>query len=95
MQINNFFLAPSWPLAVVPPLSGAASNALRQPYLWLTIILTVGISLLPVVCIQFLHHTIWASVGDKVETGSQCNDARNLQKLLHLEEDFSPSNDQR
>ncbi|KAF3848749.1 hypothetical protein F7725_015246 [Dissostichus mawsoni] len=27
--------------------TGAASNALRQPYLWLTIILTVGISLLP------------------------------------------------
>lgn len=45
---------------------GAASNALRQPYLWLTIILTVGISLLPVICIQFLHHTIWPSVGDKV-----------------------------
>uniref|UniRef100_A0A8C4DJU6 Phospholipid-transporting ATPase n=1 Tax=Dicentrarchus labrax TaxID=13489 RepID=A0A8C4DJU6_DICLA len=48
--------------------TGAASNALRQPYLWLTIILTVGISLLPVICIQFLHKTIWPSVGDK--TGS-------------------------
>uniref|UniRef100_A0A3Q2PDI7 Phospholipid-transporting ATPase n=1 Tax=Fundulus heteroclitus TaxID=8078 RepID=A0A3Q2PDI7_FUNHE len=47
--------------------TGAASNALRQPYLWLTIILTVGISLLPVVCIQFLHKTIWPSVGDKVQ----------------------------
>lgn len=45
---------------------GVASNALRQPYLWLTIILTVGISLLPVICIQFLHKTIWPSVGDKV-----------------------------
>uniref|UniRef100_A0A671VKW5 Phospholipid-transporting ATPase n=1 Tax=Sparus aurata TaxID=8175 RepID=A0A671VKW5_SPAAU len=32
--------------------TGAASNALRQPYLWLTIILTVGISLLPVICIH-------------------------------------------
>lgn len=47
--------------------TGVASNALRQPYLWLTIILTVGISLLPVVCIQFLHKTIWPSVGDKVQ----------------------------
>uniref|UniRef100_A0A8C4DIC6 Phospholipid-transporting ATPase n=1 Tax=Dicentrarchus labrax TaxID=13489 RepID=A0A8C4DIC6_DICLA len=47
--------------------TGAASNALRQPYLWLTIILTVGISLLPVICIQFLHKTIWPSVGDKVQ----------------------------
>uniref|UniRef100_A0A4W6CSY8 Phospholipid-transporting ATPase n=1 Tax=Lates calcarifer TaxID=8187 RepID=A0A4W6CSY8_LATCA len=46
--------------------TGVASNALRQPYLWLTIILTVGISLLPVICIQFLHKTIWPSVGDKV-----------------------------
>ncbi|XP_077050771.1 phospholipid-transporting ATPase IC [Siphateles boraxobius] len=47
--------------------TGAASNALRQPYLWLTIILTVGICLLPVICIQFLHQTIWPSVGDKVQ----------------------------
>uniref|UniRef100_A0A668A2K0 Phospholipid-transporting ATPase n=1 Tax=Myripristis murdjan TaxID=586833 RepID=A0A668A2K0_9TELE len=47
--------------------TGAASNALRQPYLWLTIILTVGISLLPVICIQFLHKTIWPSVGDKFD----------------------------
>ncbi|XP_071370015.1 phospholipid-transporting ATPase IC-like [Centroberyx affinis] len=47
--------------------TGAASNALRQPYLWLTIILTVGISLLPVICIQFLHKSIWPSVGDKVQ----------------------------
>ncbi|CAL8280034.1 unnamed protein product [Merluccius merluccius] len=47
--------------------TGAASNALRQPYLWLTIILTVGISLLPVICIQFLSKTIWPSVGDKVQ----------------------------
>ncbi|XP_070706126.1 phospholipid-transporting ATPase IC [Pempheris klunzingeri] len=47
--------------------TGAASNALRQPYLWLTIILTVAISLLPVICIQFLHKTIWPSVGDKVQ----------------------------
>uniref|UniRef100_A0A671VLC7 Phospholipid-transporting ATPase n=1 Tax=Sparus aurata TaxID=8175 RepID=A0A671VLC7_SPAAU len=50
--------------------TGAASNALRQPYLWLTIILTVGISLLPVICIQFLHKTIWPSVGDKVRPPS-------------------------
>uniref|UniRef100_A0A671VRV7 ATPase phospholipid transporting 8B1 n=1 Tax=Sparus aurata TaxID=8175 RepID=A0A671VRV7_SPAAU len=51
--------------------TGAASNALRQPYLWLTIILTVGISLLPVICIQFLHKTIWPSVGDKVRPPSK------------------------
>ncbi|XP_071321667.1 phospholipid-transporting ATPase IC [Trachinotus anak] len=60
--------------------TGAASNALRQPYLWLTIILTVGISLLPVICIQFLHKTIWPSVGDKVQ--------RNRKKYeMEMEED--------
>ncbi|XP_072227593.1 phospholipid-transporting ATPase IC [Leuresthes tenuis] len=47
--------------------TGAASNALRQPYLWLTILLTVGISLLPVICIQFLYKTIWPSEGDKIQ----------------------------
>uniref|UniRef100_A0AAQ4QMJ9 Phospholipid-transporting ATPase n=1 Tax=Gasterosteus aculeatus aculeatus TaxID=481459 RepID=A0AAQ4QMJ9_GASAC len=51
--------------------TGAASNALRQPYLWLTIILTVGISLLPVICIQFLHKSIWPSVGDKVHVSKR------------------------
>uniref|UniRef100_A0AAR2KZJ3 Phospholipid-transporting ATPase n=1 Tax=Pygocentrus nattereri TaxID=42514 RepID=A0AAR2KZJ3_PYGNA len=47
--------------------TGVASNSLRQPYLWLTIILTVGISLLPVICIQFLCKTIWPTEGDKVQ----------------------------
>uniref|UniRef100_A0A3Q3ICE6 Phospholipid-transporting ATPase n=1 Tax=Monopterus albus TaxID=43700 RepID=A0A3Q3ICE6_MONAL len=47
--------------------TGVASNALRQPYLWLTIILTVSISLLPIICIQFLCQTIWPSVGDKIK----------------------------
>jgi len=51
---------------------GAASNALRQPYLWLTILLTVGISLLPVICIQFLCKTIWPSEGDKVRPLGVC-----------------------
>ncbi|KPP80194.1 putative phospholipid-transporting ATPase IC [Scleropages formosus] len=46
---------------------GVASNTFRQPYLWLTIILTVGISLLPVICIEFLQKTIWPSEGDKIQ----------------------------
>ncbi|XP_007933742.1 phospholipid-transporting ATPase IC [Orycteropus afer afer] len=46
--------------------TGAASNALRQPYLWLTIILTVAVSLLPVVAIRFLSMTIWPSESDKI-----------------------------
>lgn len=61
-------------LLLLLSLSGAASNALRQPYLWLTIILTVGICLLPVICIQFLCQTIWPSVGDKVRSDASLND---------------------
>uniref|UniRef100_A0A4W5K8A7 Phospholipid-transporting ATPase n=1 Tax=Hucho hucho TaxID=62062 RepID=A0A4W5K8A7_9TELE len=49
--------------------TGVAPNALRQPYLWLTIILTVGISLLPVIFIKFLCKTIWPSVGDNQKSG--------------------------
>lgn len=45
---------------------GTASNALRQPYIWLTIILTVAVCLLPVVAIRFLSMTIWPSESDKV-----------------------------
>uniref|UniRef100_A0A3B3S4B0 Phospholipid-transporting ATPase n=1 Tax=Paramormyrops kingsleyae TaxID=1676925 RepID=A0A3B3S4B0_9TELE len=47
--------------------TGVASNALRQPYLWLTIILTMAISLLPVICVEFLYKTIWPSEGDKIQ----------------------------
>lgn len=47
-------------------LTGTASNALRQPYIWLTIILTVAVCLLPVVAIRFLSMTIWPSESDKV-----------------------------
>uniref|UniRef100_H2ZWK6 Phospholipid-transporting ATPase n=1 Tax=Latimeria chalumnae TaxID=7897 RepID=H2ZWK6_LATCH len=46
--------------------TGAAPNALRQPYLWLTIILTVGMCLLPVVGVKFLSMTIWPSDSYKV-----------------------------
>ncbi|KAK7819076.1 hypothetical protein U0070_002388 [Myodes glareolus] len=46
--------------------TGTASNALRQPYIWLTIILTVAVCLLPVVAIRFLSMTIWPSESDKV-----------------------------
>uniref|UniRef100_A0A8D2ME96 Phospholipid-transporting ATPase n=1 Tax=Zonotrichia albicollis TaxID=44394 RepID=A0A8D2ME96_ZONAL len=46
--------------------TGAAPNALRQPYLWLTMILTIAICLLPVVAQRFLSMTIWPSESDKV-----------------------------
>uniref|UniRef100_A0A671VKQ2 Phospholipid-transporting ATPase n=1 Tax=Sparus aurata TaxID=8175 RepID=A0A671VKQ2_SPAAU len=70
--------------------TGAASNALRQPYLWLTIILTVGISLLPVICIQFLHKTIWPSVGDKVQ-----RNRKKYEMEMQVEEKKKPSAFQR
>uniref|UniRef100_A0A9L0SNM4 Phospholipid-transporting ATPase n=1 Tax=Equus caballus TaxID=9796 RepID=A0A9L0SNM4_HORSE len=47
--------------------TGTASNALRQPYIWLTIILTAAVCLLPVVAIRFLSMTIWPSESDKIQ----------------------------
>ncbi|XP_039606400.1 phospholipid-transporting ATPase IC [Polypterus senegalus] len=46
--------------------TGVAPNALRQPYLWLTIILTTGICLMPVIALKFLYKIIKPSEGDKV-----------------------------
>ncbi|XP_066103664.1 phospholipid-transporting ATPase IC isoform X2 [Saccopteryx bilineata] len=47
--------------------TGTASNALRQPYIWLTIILTVAVCLLPVIATRFLSMTIWPSESDKIQ----------------------------
>ncbi|KAM4808817.1 phospholipid-transporting ATPase IC [Rhinophrynus dorsalis] len=47
--------------------TGAAPNALRQPYLWLTIILTVAICLLPVVAIRFLVKIISPTESEKIQ----------------------------
>ncbi|NXI32748.1 AT8B1 ATPase, partial [Sterrhoptilus dennistouni] len=46
--------------------TGTAPNALRQPYLWLTMILSIAICLLPVVAQRFLSMTVWPSESDKV-----------------------------
>uniref|UniRef100_A0A8B9TIT3 Phospholipid-transporting ATPase n=1 Tax=Anas platyrhynchos TaxID=8839 RepID=A0A8B9TIT3_ANAPL len=45
---------------------GTAPNALRQPYLWLTMALTIAVCLLPVVAQRFLSMTIWPSESDRV-----------------------------
>ncbi|XP_074135531.1 phospholipid-transporting ATPase IC [Sminthopsis crassicaudata] len=47
--------------------TGTAPNALRQPYLWLTIILTVAVCLLPIIALRFLSMTIWPSESDKIQ----------------------------
>uniref|UniRef100_G3U7G2 Phospholipid-transporting ATPase n=1 Tax=Loxodonta africana TaxID=9785 RepID=G3U7G2_LOXAF len=47
--------------------TGTAANALRQPYIWLTIILTVALCLLPVIAFRFLSMTIWPSESDKTD----------------------------
>ncbi|XP_067839979.1 phospholipid-transporting ATPase IC isoform X2 [Heptranchias perlo] len=47
--------------------TGAAPNALRQPYLWLTIILTVALCLLPVVAVRFLMQVVNPSETDKIQ----------------------------
>nr|XP_023399530.1 phospholipid-transporting ATPase IC isoform X1 [Loxodonta africana] len=48
--------------------TGTAANALRQPYIWLTIILTVALCLLPVIAFRFLSMTIWPSESDKIRS---------------------------
>ncbi|KAG8456791.1 hypothetical protein GDO86_002539 [Hymenochirus boettgeri] len=47
--------------------TGAAPNALRQPYLWLTIILTVAICLLPIVAIRFFYKILYPSESDRIQ----------------------------
>ncbi|XP_028916802.1 phospholipid-transporting ATPase IC [Ornithorhynchus anatinus] len=47
--------------------TGTAPNALRQPYLWLTIILTVAVCLLPIIALRFITMTIWPSESDKIQ----------------------------
>ncbi|XP_053909336.1 phospholipid-transporting ATPase IC isoform X2 [Cuculus canorus] len=47
--------------------TGTAPNALRQPYLWLTMILSIAVCLLPVVAWRFLSTTIWPLASDQVQ----------------------------
>uniref|UniRef100_A0A8C5X400 Phospholipid-transporting ATPase n=1 Tax=Malurus cyaneus samueli TaxID=2593467 RepID=A0A8C5X400_9PASS len=47
--------------------TGTAPNALRQPYLWLTMILSIAICLLPIVAQRFLSMTIWPLESDKIQ----------------------------
>uniref|UniRef100_A0A8B9TI29 Phospholipid-transporting ATPase n=1 Tax=Anas platyrhynchos TaxID=8839 RepID=A0A8B9TI29_ANAPL len=47
--------------------TGTAPNALRQPYLWLTMALTIAVCLLPVVAQRFLSMTIWPSESDRIQ----------------------------
>ncbi|XP_019373712.1 PREDICTED: phospholipid-transporting ATPase IC [Gavialis gangeticus] len=62
--------------------TGTAPNALRQPYLWLTIILSVAVCLLPVVALRFLSMTIWPSESDKIQ--------KNRKKYKIEEEQWKP-----
>ncbi|KAF4792715.1 ATPase phospholipid transporting 8B1 [Turdus rufiventris] len=47
--------------------TGVAPNALRQPYHWLTIILSIAVCLLPVLAQRFLFVTVWPSECDKIQ----------------------------
>ncbi|ETE68840.1 putative phospholipid-transporting ATPase IC, partial [Ophiophagus hannah] len=46
--------------------TGTASNAFRQPYIWLTIILSVALCLLPIIALRFLMMTIWPTKSEKI-----------------------------
>ncbi|NWW76620.1 AT8B1 ATPase, partial [Climacteris rufus] len=60
-------------------LAGTAPNALRQPYLWLTMILSIALCLLPVVAQRFISMTLWPSESDKI----QQNRRKYLQEEQH------------
>ncbi|XP_063815685.1 phospholipid-transporting ATPase IC-like [Pseudophryne corroboree] len=62
--------------------TGAAPNALRQPYLWLTIVITVAICLLPVVALRFLSKMMHPSASDKI--------LKNLKKFKTEEAQWKP-----
>ncbi|KAM4707629.1 phospholipid-transporting ATPase IC-like [Discoglossus pictus] len=47
--------------------TGAAQKTLRQPYIWLTIIVTAAICLLPAVVLKFVLKTIRPSKCDKIQ----------------------------
>lgn len=48
------------------PPAGTARNSLNQPNVWLTILLTIFLCVLPVVAIRFVYLLLWPSVTDKV-----------------------------
>ncbi|XP_075885168.1 phospholipid-transporting ATPase ID-like [Nelusetta ayraudi] len=48
------------------PFVGTAGNSLNQPNVWLTILLTIFLCVLPVVAIRFVYLLLWPSVTDKV-----------------------------
>uniref|UniRef100_A0A803TNG7 Phospholipid-transporting ATPase n=1 Tax=Anolis carolinensis TaxID=28377 RepID=A0A803TNG7_ANOCA len=64
--------------------TGTAPNALRQPYIWLTIILSVAICLLPVVALRFLTMTIWPTESDKVRRQKGSQKTRPITLGLHI-----------
>ncbi|XP_056400695.1 phospholipid-transporting ATPase IC-like [Hyla sarda] len=72
-------------LTSVLTMTGTVTNALRQPYIWLIIILTTAICLLPYVALTFLLKVSWPSAVDKV----QKNPERYKVKELPVEEKAS------
>ncbi|XP_071989811.1 phospholipid-transporting ATPase IC-like [Engystomops pustulosus] len=67
-------------------MTGTITNALRQPNIWLIIILTVAICLLPYLALTFLIKTVWPSQIDKV----QKNPEHYKEKELPVEDVVSP-----
>uniref|UniRef100_UPI00358EBCD1 phospholipid-transporting ATPase IC-like n=1 Tax=Myxine glutinosa TaxID=7769 RepID=UPI00358EBCD1 len=51
--------------------TGTPLNSLEQAYLWLTIILTVSVALLPVVAFRFLKRVLRPGLSDLVQDGRQ------------------------
>ncbi|XP_033832109.1 phospholipid-transporting ATPase ID [Periophthalmus magnuspinnatus] len=48
------------------PFIGTARNSLNQPNVWLTILLTILLCILPVVAVRFIFKQLWPTINDKV-----------------------------
>ncbi|XP_066458625.1 phospholipid-transporting ATPase IC-like isoform X2 [Eleutherodactylus coqui] len=66
-------------LPSVLTMTGTITTALRQPYVWLLIILTTAICLLPYLALVFFMKTVWPSDVDKVRKNPERYKVKELQ----------------
>uniref|UniRef100_A0A8C7G8S7 Phospholipid-transporting ATPase n=1 Tax=Oncorhynchus kisutch TaxID=8019 RepID=A0A8C7G8S7_ONCKI len=67
MYSNGMFLT----LTSSFPFIGTARNSLNQPNVWLTMLLTTVLCVLPVVAYRFLRILLWPTINDKVRGRGQ------------------------
>lgn len=69
-----------------PPLPGNAQNTLAQPTVWLTIVLTTVVCIMPVVAFRFLRLNLKPDLSDTVRGQAVCCGGRRwrVQTLLQF-----------